>query len=90
MAQWAVQRQRVMGLRPLFDYLQQRGIRQTWLAARLGITPQRLSQIKSGILPTPEGFVEIACAELGISPKLLSKPTLPVAPQPRRKSKIVA
>ena len=85
MATWAEKRQRAMALRPLFEYMEARGIKQTWLARRVGKSPAYLWKVKEGLIPTPEGFVEVACTALGISPKLVG-----FATQPRRKSKIVA
>ena len=75
MAQWAVQRQRAMVVRPLFDHLERRGVKQVWLAGRLDMTPQRLHHIKVGIVAAPEGFIEVACAELGITPRDLGVTT---------------
>ncbi len=71
MATWAVRRQREMDLRPLFVYLEDHGIKQTWLATRLRMNKAKLTNIKTGLVIAPKGFVEIACAELGISPREL-------------------
>ena len=84
MTKWAVQRQRAMDLGPLFDYLERRGVKQTWLAAQLRMTKQRLYRIRIGDLPAPEGFLDIACAVLGISVDDLTG--TPRATRARRKS----
>ena len=84
MATWAEKRQRATALRPLFEYMESRGIRQTWLARRIGKSPQYLWKVKEGLIPTPAGFVDVACAELGISPRYLEPG--PTAARKQRKS----
>ena len=83
-ASWAVQRQREKELRPLFDYMTQRGIKRSWLGERLRMSSQRIYDIRVGRVPAPKGFVEAACDELGISPRYLEPG--PTAVRKQRKS----
>lgn len=50
----------------LFAYLDARGIRQTWLADKLGISPQYLTEIKAGRKPMPATMPALAAEALGV------------------------
>jgi hypothetical protein len=51
---------------PLFRYLEERGISQIWLAAKLECSTQYLTEIKSGRRNVPEWMPERASAVLAI------------------------
>ena len=78
-------RRRAATVRPVFAYLDSRGVRRLWLATRLGLSKQRLRSIEVGEGRIPEGFIERACQELGVPAMMIDllagKPS-----QPRRKT----
>lgn len=55
----------------LFAFIENRGIRQDWLAKQLGISPQYLTHIKVGRRPVPDWLPEKAAAALGVPVFLL-------------------
>ena len=81
---------RAAAVRPLFAFVNARGIMRLWLAQRLGISKQRLHLIERGERPAPEWFMERSCEVLGIPVELLGIQVRRPTAQPRRKSKIVA
>ena len=66
-------RRRRQMVAPLFAYLDDRGVRRTWLAERLGISKQRLYLIELGERPIPEGFLERGYRELGVPAALAER-----------------
>lgn len=50
----------------VFETLQARGIRQTWLAEQLGIKPWTLTRYKTGHTPVPDRIVRRSCELLGL------------------------
>lgn len=65
----------------LFAYLEDRGIRQTWLAEQLGMSYAYLTHIKTGRRAMPADFPEKASAALGL-PVFLLFPTTTVDEEP--------
>jgi len=53
-------------IQAIFDYMDAKGIRYSWLAKQLDISTSRLSRIKKGERPAPKGFVASALTVLGI------------------------
>lgn len=45
----------------VFDIAEERGIKLTWLASQYGISPERLSRIRSGEQPISRKFIEKSC-----------------------------
>ena len=50
----------------VFDTLEARGIRQTWLAEQLGVKAWTVTRWKTGHTPVPDHIVRRSCELLGL------------------------
>lgn len=48
-----------------------RGIRQTWIAEKLEVSPSRFNHIEAGRRPAPPGYYERAAEVLGVPVEML-------------------
>ena len=77
---------RARALRPLFERLEQRGGRRTWLATQLGMSRKRLWAYEHGYERVPVSFVPRACGLVDLPPSLVPIPDPPdLYIQPARK-----
>ena len=49
------------------EYMREQGVRQSWLAGRLGIKESKLSEILNGKRPFNSDLFAKICIELGVS-----------------------
>jgi|GEM_PF-4513670 len=78
----------IVALRPLFDFMTERGMRRTWLAKRLGVTRQIVWAYEHGRRIPPPGFAAAACALVGLPLSFLGNPPTHIpqkrGPKPKR------
>ncbi|HEU5423634.1 MAG TPA: helix-turn-helix domain-containing protein [Nitrolancea sp.] len=81
-----VEERRRQALRPIFAYLDQWGIKRTWLAARLGVSRSLLWKYEHGWCSEPADFVDRACAALGRTREWLGLPAAAKASQRQKRA----
>ncbi len=57
---------RINALAPLFEYMNSRGMKRSWLAKQLGISPTRLGYYERGINRPPAWLMQRACEIVGV------------------------
>lgn len=60
---------RRMVVRAIFAHMDDRGIKRSWLASRLGIHRGTVSRYEHGVTPAPERFILEACRALEMLPE---------------------
>jgi transcriptional regulator with XRE-family HTH domain len=56
----------------MFEALEARGTPRAWFARKMGITRAQLYNYERGLNRVPQGFIERACALLGIPPERIT------------------
>lgn len=81
-----VQERRRQALRPIFAYMDEWGIKRTWLAAKLGLRKQDIWNYEHGMNNPPSDFVDRACAALGRTREWLGLPAAAKASQRQKRA----
>ncbi len=69
-----IQESRKAAMAPIFTYVSEHGIKQTWLARQIGVSVRSLGYYKDGLNEPPLEVVEAAWRVLGLRGKLRYRP----------------
>lgn len=77
---------RQRAVRPIFAFMDEWGIKRSWLAAKLGMTRAQIWNYEHGMNNPPVDFVDRACAALGRTREWLGLPAAPAQKRQKRAS----